>query len=124
MKITTGTCKRKVSNLSEDERVVKYRGGKLYVSAEDTLRGQCLEIEADLVVLSTGIKPSKGTVQVGETLGIELGDDLFIKEKHPKLEGASTNTKGIYVCGTAQGPKDITYSVLQAKACSRNAIAC
>ena len=101
---------------------VKHRGGKLYVSAEDTLRGQCLEIEADLVVLSTGIKPSKGTVQVGETLGIELGDDLFIKEKHPKLEGASTNTKGIYVCGTAQGPKDITYSVLQAKAAALEAL--
>jgi heterodisulfide reductase subunit A-like polyferredoxin/coenzyme F420-reducing hydrogenase delta subunit len=101
---------------------VKQKDGRLYVSSEDTLRSQCVELDADLVVLSTGIKPSRGTVEVGETLGVELTDNLFVKEKHPKLEGASTNIKGIFVCGTAQGPKDITYSVLQADAAALEAL--
>ncbi len=97
---------------------VKQKAGKLYVSVEDTLRSRCVELDADLVVLSTGITPSKGTIELAQRLGIELSEELFVKEKHPKLEGASTNVKGIYVCGTAQGPKDITYSVLQADAAS------
>ncbi|MGZ4932947.1 MAG: FAD-dependent oxidoreductase [Halobacteriota archaeon] len=101
---------------------VKQKAGKLYVSVEDTLRSQCVELDADLVVLSTGMLPSKGTVELAQKLGIELSAELFVKEKHPKLEGASTNIKGIYVCGTAQGPKDITYSVLQADAASLEAL--
>ncbi len=101
---------------------VKQRAGKLFVSVEDTLRSRCVELEADLVVLSTGVMPSKGTVELAQKLGIELSEDLFVKEKHPKLEGASTNVKGVYVCGTAQGPKDVTYSVLQADAASLEAL--
>ncbi len=101
---------------------VQQKDGKLYVSVEDTLRSQCVELDADLVVLSTGVMPSKGTIELAQKLGIELSEELFVKEKHPKLEGASTNIKGIYVCGTAQGPKDITYSVLQADAASLEAL--
>ena len=101
---------------------VKRKEDRLRVGVEDTLRSRCVELDADLVVLSTGVKPSKGTVSLAQELGIELSEELFIKEKHPKLEGASTSIKGIYVCGTAQGPKDITYSVLQANAASLEAL--
>ena len=101
---------------------VKYRNEKLFVSVEDTLSSRFLELEADLVVLSNGLKPSGGTVKVAELLGLELSYDMFVKEKHPKLEGSSTSVKGIYVCGTAQGPKDITESVLQADAAALKAL--
>jgi len=77
----------------------------LYVSAEDTLRGQCLELDADLVVLSTGIKPSQGTVHVGETLGIELGDDLFVKEKHQNLKALVQTLKGSMYAAPPKVPK-------------------
>ncbi len=104
---------------------VKHHDGKLIVSVEDTLSSRFLELEADLVVLSNGLKPSLGTIKVAELLGLELSADMFVKERHPKLEGSSTSIKGVYVCGTAQGPKDITQSVLQADSvCAQSAVAC
>ncbi len=101
---------------------VKFRHGKLFVSVEDTLSSRFLELEADLVVLSNGLKPSAGTIKMAQLLGLELSDDMFVKERHPKLEGSSTSVKGIYVCGTSQGPKDITESVLQADAAALKAL--
>jgi heterodisulfide reductase subunit A-like polyferredoxin/coenzyme F420-reducing hydrogenase delta subunit len=101
---------------------VKHHDGKLIVSVEDTLSSRFLELEADLVVLSNGLKPSLGTIKVAELLGLELSADMFVKERHPKLEGSSTSIKGVYVCGTAQGPKDITQSVLQADAAALKAL--
>ncbi len=88
----------------------------LIVRVEDTLRGEQVEIETDIVVLSEAMEPSEGTLSVAETLNVSLTEDLFIKEKHPKMKPVTTDVEGIYVCGTAQGPKDITDSVSQANA--------
>ena len=41
---------------------------------------------------------------------------MFVKEKHSKIKPVATEVDGIYVCGTAQGPKDITDSIVQANA--------
>jgi heterodisulfide reductase subunit A len=92
------------------------KGENLIVRVEDTLKGEQLEIEADMVVLSEAMEPSEGTLKVAETLNVGLTEDLFVKEKHPKIKPVSTDVEGIYVCGTAQGPKDITDSVSQANA--------
>ncbi len=90
--------------------------GNLIVRMEDTLRGEKLEIETDMIVLSEAMEPSDGTLEVAKTLNVGLTEDLFIKEKHSKIKPVNTDVEGIYVCGTAQGPKDITDSVSQANA--------
>lgn len=92
------------------------KNGNLIVRVEDTLLGEQLEIETDMVVLSEAMEPSEGTLQAAETLNVGLTEDLFIKEKHSKIKPVNTDVEGIYVCGTAQGPKDITDSVSQANA--------
>ncbi|MEN4019015.1 MAG: ferredoxin:CoB-CoM heterodisulfide reductase subunit HdrA [Methanobacterium sp.] len=92
------------------------KGDNLVVRVEDTLNGELTEIETDMVVLSEAMEPSDGTLKVAETLNVGLTEDLFVKEKHPKIRPVSTDVEGIYVCGTAQGPKDITESVSQANA--------
>lgn len=92
------------------------KGKNLVVRVEDTLRGEQVEIETDMVILSEAMEPSEGTLKVAETLNVGLTEDLFIKEKHPKIKPVATDIEGIYVCGTAQGPKDITDSVSQANA--------
>lgn len=89
---------------------------ELIVRVEDTLLGEQLEIETDMVVLSEALEPSEGTLEVAEILNVGLTEDLFIKEKHSKIKPVNTDVEGIYVCGTAQGPKDITDSVSQANA--------
>lgn len=86
------------------------------VRVEDTLEKRFLEIEADMVVLSTAIEPSKGTMEIAEILNVGVTEDNFIKESHPKIKPVTTDLQGTFVCGTAQDPKDITESIMQATA--------
>ena len=68
----------------------------------------------DLLVLSTGFEPSKGAADLAKKLGIELSLDGFFAERGPKLEPLDTAMEGIFIAGTAHGPKDIQESVTQA----------
>lgn len=88
----------------------------LLVKVEDPDIGRVLELEADLVVLSCATIPSSGTQELSRILGIERDKNGFFKEVHPKLRPVETNVRGIYICGAAQGPKDIPTSIIQAKA--------
>ena len=93
--------------------VVK-KGNNFIVRTEDTIKGEFTEIEADMVVLSTAMEPSEGTKEIAEILNIGTTEDGFIKESHPKIKPVTTDVQGIFVCGTAQDPKDITESIMQA----------
>jgi len=88
----------------------------LILKVEDSDISEPFKLEADLVVLSCATVPSKGTKQLAGILGINLGGNSFFKEIHPKLRPVETNVRGIYICGSAQGPKDIPASIVQAKA--------
>lgn len=101
--------------------VIGTSDGTMLVRVEDTLGGGPLEIEADMVVLSCAVEPSAGTAEAGAALGIGMTQEMFIREKHPKLEPAATSSRGIFVCGTAQGAKDITESIIQARAAASRA---
>ena len=95
--------------------VVK-KGENFIVRTEDTIKGEFVEIEADMVVLSTAMEPSEGTEEIAEILNVGTTEDGFIKESHPKIKPVTTDVQGIFVCGTAQDPKDITDSIMQATA--------
>lgn len=90
--------------------------GVLIVEVEDTLLDRPLEIEADMVVLSMAMVPTVGSNELAKTLGIQTGNNGFIKDVYQKLKTVETNVKGIYVCGGAHSPKDIPDSVTQAEA--------
>ncbi len=92
------------------------RGDKLIVQGMDTLLGAQIEVEADLVVLATGIEPSKDALSLAEKLRISYDQYGFYMESHPKLRPVETNTAGIYLAGACQGPKDIPSSVAQGSA--------
>ena len=95
----------------------------LIVRVEDTLLGEIVEIEADLVVLSAGLSPRPDNPKLAKMLGLELSPDGFFKELHPKLAPVNTKVDGIAIAGVAQGPKDIPESVAQARAASSAAAA-
>ncbi|MEM3664218.1 MAG: CoB--CoM heterodisulfide reductase iron-sulfur subunit A family protein, partial [Candidatus Jordarchaeales archaeon] len=100
-----------VSKVVEDGKT-----GNLIVRAEDTLLGVPVEVEADLVVLSVGMVPSKGTERLLFVLNVPVSEEGFVMEAHPKLRPIETQIPGIFVAGCAQGPKDIQDSVAQANA--------
>jgi heterodisulfide reductase subunit A len=73
-------------------------------------------MDFDLVVLSTGIVPSKGTEEMIEIMGLSKGPNGFLTEVHGCLKPVETKDTGIYICGCAAGPKNIPYSVSSALA--------
>ncbi|MEJ2271155.1 MAG: hydrogenase iron-sulfur subunit [Candidatus Bathyarchaeota archaeon] len=85
----------------------------LLIRAEDMMLGEPIELESELVVLSTAAIPSKGTDEISRILSITRGGDGFFMESHPKLKPLDTSVDGIYLAGACQGPKDIPYSVSQ-----------
>ncbi|MBI2957379.1 MAG: CoB--CoM heterodisulfide reductase iron-sulfur subunit A family protein [Chloroflexi bacterium] len=91
-------------------------GRKLKVLGEDSLIGRPVEIDADLVVLATGIEPSTGVVDLAQRLSISYDTDRFLVEAHPKLRPVETQTDGVFLAGVCIGPKDIPETVAQGSA--------
>jgi len=90
--------------------------GKLIVLGEDTLAGTQVEVEADMVVLASGVVPAPGARELAQTIGFTYDQYGFYTEAHPKLRPVDTNSAGIFLAGTCQGPKDIPDTVAQASA--------
>jgi len=98
------------------------KGDKLIVRAEDTLLSEPLEVEADLVVLATGVVPREDAQELADLLGLSRSSDGFFQEAHPKLHPVGTSIEGIYLAGCCQGPKDVPDTVAQGKAAASSAI--
>jgi len=94
---------------------------KLSIRAYETLLDEVINIDVDLLVLSTGMNPSKGTAEVIEKIGLAKGPSGFLSEIHGCLKPVETKNLGIYICGCAAGPKNIPYSVSSALAASSKA---
>jgi len=90
-----------------------HKTGNLIIRAEDTLLGEPIELEAEMVVLATAAIASKDAGDVSRILNITRGADGFLMESHPKLKPIDTPVDGIFLAGACQGPKDIPYSVSQ-----------
>ena len=82
----------------------------------DTLAGEPLTIEADLVVLAAAMRPADRVEELAQKLNVGYDENGFLSESHPKLRPVETNAAGVFVCGACQGPKDIPESVAQASA--------
>lgn len=95
--------------------------GKLIVDVEDALLKRFLDLEADLVVLATGMVPAEGTSELANLLGLELEEDGFFKEYNSKLRPTETKQRGIYLCGGATFPKDAPTASLHAHSAAMKA---
>lgn len=92
------------------------QGETLMVVGEDTLLGEKVVVEADMVVLASAVKARADSTAVARTLGISYDQHGFFTEAHPKLAPVETNTAGVFLAGTCQSPKDIPDTVAQASA--------
>jgi heterodisulfide reductase subunit A len=94
----------------------------LTVRYENLDTGEIQEEEVELLVLSMGLVPNDRNQRLARLLGIELNEHGFFKEKDPLLAPLETTVEGIYLCGGATGPIDISESVIQAAAASLKAV--
>ncbi len=76
--------------------------------------GQRHEEAFDMVVLSTGLEVRQDTIQLSNTLGVEL--DKYHFTRTDSFHPVATSVPGIYACGVFTGPKDIPQSVMEASA--------
>ncbi len=109
VRMVRGKVSGVVPGTDEDE-------GKLVARAEDTLTGELLQVPVDLVVLATSMLPAPGTRELAQKLKVPLTPEGFLAEAHIKLRPAESATAGIFLAGTAQGPRDIPESVAQGSA--------
>ncbi len=95
--------------------------GNLRVVVENTTLNRLETHEFDLLVLSVGATPALGTEPIRQMVSLSKSPSGFLKEAHPKLRPVDTPTKGVYIAGAAESPKDVRESVTQASAAASRA---
>ena len=100
--------------------VVKGENGGMAVTFRDHVLGQKVEASADLVVLSAGVKAAD-TEELATIIKTGRNAEGFFMEAHVKLRPVEAPTEGIFICGTAHGPKLITETIAQAMAAASRA---
>ena len=90
----------------------------VHYNAEDgRLVGECF----DLLVLSAGMSPSESVRQTIRRLRLKTDEHGFVTTS--VFDPLGSSRQGVFVCGTASGPKDIPESVIQASGASSAALA-
>ena len=74
-----------------------------------------------MLVLAVGAVPAADTESVRQMVSLSKSPGGFLKEAHAKLRPVDTPTKGVYIAGAAESPKDVRESVTQASAASSHA---
>ncbi|RJO65385.1 MAG: FAD-dependent oxidoreductase [Myxococcales bacterium] len=74
--------------------------------------GKPLKETFDLLVLSTGLKPTSSVHELARRVGVDVDDYGFAKTD--PFAPLATSRPGVFVCGVFQGPKDIPETVAQA----------
>lgn len=97
-------------------------GDHLVVLGTDTVGGENAQVDADLVVVETAMVPAANSRETAMMFGVQCDEDGWITEAHPKLRPVETASRGIYLAGAAQGPKDIPDTVAQAGAAASKVI--
>ncbi|MBU2599926.1 FAD-dependent oxidoreductase [bacterium] len=86
----------------------------LILRYEDENGNKVAEEEFDMVVLSVGMVPKKGTKELASRLGINLDEYGFCRTH--SFSPMETNIPGVYTAGVFESPKDIPETVMQASA--------
>jgi len=105
--------KGRVSHIDED------KDSNLVLHYEEVTSDKIAKETFDMVVLATGLRPSKGGEELSKIFGFELDEYGFVKTD--PLEPLDTTVDGIYVAGYAQSPKDIPETVAQTSGAAQRA---
>jgi heterodisulfide reductase subunit A-like polyferredoxin len=90
------------------------------VFVKDHILQRDLAISADLVALSAGVV-AEDTEALSRIMKLNRNPEGFFIEAHVKLRPVDMPGDGIFLCGTAHGPKLISESIAQAQAAASRA---
>jgi len=80
-----------------------------------------MELPCDMLVLTTPLVPSEDNKTISKMLKVSLDEFGFLLEAHLKLRPVEFAMEGIYICGSARWPTDVTEGVSQAYAAASKA---
>jgi heterodisulfide reductase subunit A len=101
---------------------IKMEDENIVVSANDYILGDEVSVKADLLVLSTGIRPREDSTKIARMLKVHLNKDGFFQEAHMKLRPVEFSTEGVFLAGLAHWPKLADESIAQAAAVAAKAM--
>jgi len=99
---------------------VKASSDGLAVTVKDHILQQDIEIQSDLLVLSAGMR-AEDTTELSGIMKLNRNPDGYFIEAHVKLRPVDMPSEGIFLCGTAHGPKLISEAIAQAQAAASRA---
>lgn len=100
---------------------VSVSGDRLFVTVYDTLLDRNLEIETDLLALSAATQATD-TEELSDIMKLNRNSEGFFMEAHVKLRPVDMASDGLFLCGTAHGPKLISETIAQAEAAASRAV--
>jgi heterodisulfide reductase subunit A len=101
----------------EKEPIVEENQIKVY----NVYLGDEMIIPYDLLVLSTPLVANDDNKELAQMLKVPLEENKFFLEAHVKLRPMDFATDGVYICGSAKWPVDITESITQGYAAASRA---
>ncbi|MGA2670380.1 MAG: CoB--CoM heterodisulfide reductase iron-sulfur subunit A family protein [Dehalococcoidia bacterium] len=80
-----------------------------------------IELPCDMLVLTTPLIPAEDNQDISKMLKVSLDEFGFFLEAHLKLRPVEFAMDGIYICGSARWPTDVTEGISQAYAAASKA---
>ena len=104
----------------ENPPVVKRSSDGLFVTVKDHILQRDIEIRTDLVALSAGMV-AEDTEELSGIMKLNRNPEGYFIEAHVKLRPVDMPSDGVFLCGTAHGPKLISEAISQAQAAASRA---
>jgi heterodisulfide reductase subunit A len=98
------------------------RGDSLVIKGEDTTMGRPMEVPMDVIILSVGMVPSAGTIEIAKVLNLPRERHGFLETIGGPLDTVTTPVPGIFVAGAAAGPKDLEDTISMAGTAAMKAV--
>ena len=95
--------------------------GDLNLTVENTSTNRLENHSFDMLVLAVGAVPAANTEAIRQMVSLSKSPSGFLREAHPKLRPVDTPTKGVFIAGAVESPKDVRGSVTQASAAASRA---
>jgi heterodisulfide reductase subunit A len=80
-----------------------------------------MELSCDTLVLTTPLVPAEDNQNISRMLKVSLDEFGFLLEAHLKLRPVEFAMDGVYICGSARWPTDVTEGISQAYAAASKA---
>jgi heterodisulfide reductase subunit A len=108
-------------DLSEKPEVFM-NDGTLSLSFLDRMAGVRIELDTDMIILSTGVD-TDGNRELAELAGLQLNGDGFFAEANVKAAPLDSAHRGKYFCGLCHSSHHIEEAICQGKAAASRASA-